>query len=147
MNFEKMPVEGGLVSGRKKNIILTIVGIVLFIGVIIGLWFWSSPAKNSEENQEAAPITSDILLFYGKECPHCIETEKFLADNNIAEKVKFDSLEVWHNKKNATILEEKALECNLKKEEIFVPFLYANGQCLIGSPKIEAFFKDKAEGK
>jgi len=128
----------------KKEVIL-IVGIIIFVAALVfGLWFWSSQSSDSNKNPEATPITSDIIFFYGQECPHCIETEKFLAENKIAEKVKFDSLEIWYNKKNAAILQEKALECNLKKEEIGVPFLYSNGQCLIGSPDIEAFFKEKS---
>lgn len=131
----------------QKNI-LTVIVIVVAISVLsVGLWFWSSRSNKNNENQEATPITSDIIFFYGKECPHCIETEKFLAENNVAEKIKFDSLEVWYNKKNAALLQEKALECSLKKEEIGVPFLYSNGKCLIGSPDIENFFQDKADGQ
>ena len=131
-----------------QKIMAKLVSIVFFIVALsIGLWFWSSKSNRINENQEATPITSDILFFYGKECSHCVETEKFLSNNNIAEKVKFDSLEVWYNKKNAALLQEKALECSLKKEEIGVPFLYSNGKCLIGSPDIENFFQDKADGQ
>jgi glutaredoxin len=131
----------------QKNVVTIAVIIISIIALSAGLWIWSSHSSNLNENQEATPIISDIIFFYGKECSHCIETEKFLAENNIAEKVKFDLLEVWYNKKNAALLQEKALECNLKKEEIAVPFLYSNGECLIGSPKIEKFFQDKANGQ
>ncbi len=131
----------------QKDVIKIIAVIVFGAALFVGLWFWSSRAGGFKGNQEATPITSDILFFYGKECSHCIETEKFLMDNKISEKVKFDSLEVWYNKKNAALLETKALECGLKEEEIGVPFLYSNGQCLIGSSDIEKFFTDKAEGK
>jgi glutaredoxin len=121
----------------KKNVLIA--GAVIFIAILgYGLWFWSGQTQS-----EANLITSDVVLFYGKECPHCKDVEKFLAENKIAEKVKFDYLEIWYNKKNATLLQEKALECGVKKEEIGVPFLYSNGQCFIGAPDIEKFFQDK----
>lgn len=131
----------------QKNIATVVIILVCIVALSVGLWFWSASSNRAKEVQEATPITSDIIFFYGKECSHCIETEKFLADNRISEKVKFDSLEVWYNKKNAAILQEKALECDLKKEEIGVPFLYSDGKCLIGSPDIEKFFQDKASGQ
>jgi len=125
-----------------KKELTVVAGIIIFLAVLVfGLWFWRS---YSSKNQGASSITSNIIFFYGQECPHCKDVEKFLADNKIAEKVKFDSLEIWYNKKNATLLQEKAVECNLKKEEIGVPFLYSEGKCLIGAPDIEKFFRDKA---
>jgi glutaredoxin len=135
------------ISIMSKNKLKIIAGLALIVFLFAGLWLWSSKTRKVSESYDATPITSDILFFYGQECPHCIETEKFLAENKIAEKVKFDSLEVWYNKKNATLLQEKAVECGLKKEEIGVPFLYAKGQCLIGSPDIEKFFQDEAANK
>lgn len=121
------------------------ISLIIFISAsIAGLWFWSSNSEKKQASQEIPQITSNIIFFYGQECPHCKDVEKFLAENNITEKVKFDSLEVSYNKASAKIFFEKAAECGLDKEEIGVPFIYSEGECLIGTLEIEAFFKEKA---
>lgn len=47
-----------------------------------------------------------IIFFYGKECPHCIDTfpkiEKIEQESN--GKIKFKPMEVWHNTKNLAYL-------------------------------------------
>ena len=43
----------------------------------------------------------EIIMFYGKECPHC-KVMLPLANKLVKEeKIKIVKLEVWHNKKNA----------------------------------------------
>jgi len=123
------------------KIILLIVGVVILAG---GLWYWTSL-----EN-EATPINSNIILFYGRECPHCQDLDKFLAENQMTEKVKFDRLEVFHNPKNRAILTEKAKKCGIENEqEIGVPFLYniEDNECFTGTPEIEDFFVKKTQTK
>jgi len=117
-------------------------GIVLFIALVAGLYFWSS--KDEAKNATETPITADTIFFFGAECPHCKDVEKFVADNGIAEKVKFDSLEVWHNDANAKVLVKKAQECGV---EAFVPFLFSKGKCFVGTPDVENFFKQEASIK
>jgi len=101
-----------------------------------------------EFESEATPINLDIVLFYGRECPHCLDLEKFIEENKIAEKVQFDRLEVFHNSKNGAILKEKAKGCGIiNEQEIGVPFLYdvKENRCLSGTPDIEDFFTKKAQ--
>ena len=49
---------------------------------------------------------SNLLEFYGEECPHCVDmrslTEKFEKENNL----KIDRFEIWHNEENAKKMEE-----------------------------------------
>lgn len=126
---------------EKKNslkVYLLLLGIMIFIG---GLWYWTKP-------EDATGITSNIILFYGQECPHCKDVDKFLEENRIAEKVKFDRLEVFHNVKNGAILKEKAKQCGIEnKKEIGVPLVYAfeENKCFIGTPEIEDFFAKRAQ--
>lgn len=123
-----------------KKSILKIVLLLAGIGILIaGLWYWTGP-------QSATEINSDIVLFYGRECPHCQEVEKFLEENKIAEKVKFNQLEVFHNSANQAILTEKAKICGVDEASIGVPFLFdvLENKCLIGAPDIEDFFAKKA---
>ncbi len=114
------------------------------LGVLAwGLWQWTNP-------KEATPITSDILLFYGQECPHCKEVEKFIEENQLTSKLKFDQLEVFHNQENGKILSEIAKKCQIENEdEVGVPFLYDSreNRCYIGTPEIEDFFKEKIQTK
>ncbi|MFA5993985.1 MAG: hypothetical protein WC823_03430 [Parcubacteria group bacterium] len=122
----------------KKNIIIML---ALTIALTTGLWFWAS---YQEKNAPATLIKNDIVLFYGKECPHCQDLDAFIKKNNIAEKVNFDSLEVWHNKANSNIMLNKAEECGFAKDQLGVPFLSANGKCFIGGPAVEKFFTQAA---
>ena len=83
----------------------------------------------------------NIIFFYGRECPHCIDVEEFFKKNNMTKKIGFDSVEVWHNEVNAKLLMDKANECGLTAEKVAVPFLFADGKCLIGDRLVEDFFK------
>ncbi len=125
---------------EKKSIIKIILLLTGIVILIAGLWYWTKP-------QEATGITSDVILFYGRECPHCLDVEKFIEENKIAEKVQFDRLEVFHNSKNQAILTAKAQECGINEAEVGVPFLFdvVEKKCLIGAPDIEDFFTKKAQ--
>ena len=131
--------------GNKKFYAIFAVGVAIIASLIF--WGLKQPAKAPTiENNIAAAINAnaDIILFYGKECPHCQEVEKFLTDNKIADKVQFESAEVWHNTANAGLLAQKAQACNIPKEQQGVPFLWAKGECFIGTPDVENFFKQAA---
>jgi glutaredoxin len=122
----------------KKGVIFVAgLGIVL----IAVLWILIS---HQEKNSQATPITKDIILFYGKECPHCQDVEKFIEENKIMEKVGFDSVEVWHNQANSEVMMEKAKECGLSQENLGVPFVWARGKCFMGGPESEKFFRQEA---
>lgn len=121
--------------------IALIAGMFLLLGA--GLWIWSS---SYQDDGQATPMTagSDIVLFYGKECPHCQDLEKKIEEEKLAEKVKFDSLEVWHNTENRKIFKDRAFECGYTEDQLGVPFLYARGKCYVGTPDIEKFLKEEA---
>lgn len=125
---------------EKKSIIKIILLLVGIIILVAGLWYWTKP-------EEATGITSDIVLFYGRECPHCREVDKFLEENKLAEKVQFDRLEIFHNAQNRAILTAKARECGIADSEIGVPFLFdaVEKKCLAGTPEIEDFFMKRAQ--
>jgi glutaredoxin-related protein len=92
-----------------KHFLRVILIAMMFLLLGAGLWLWSS---SSQDSGEATSMTagSDIVLFYGKECPHCQDLDKKIKENKIDEKVKFDSLEVWHNAENRKIFKDKAFE-------------------------------------
>lgn len=63
---------------------------------------------------------SNLLNFYGEECPHCIRMHELVKKLETEIGVSVDRFEVWHNKDNAKKLEEldKNGECG------GVPYLY-----------------------
>lgn len=62
---------------------------------------------------------SNLLEFYGTECPHCVRMHKLVERLEKEEGVKVDRFEVWHNKEN----ENKLLEID-KDLCGGVPFFY-----------------------
>ena len=124
---------------KRKNAIKTVLLLVAIVILIGGLWYWASLER------EATQITSDVILFYGWECPHCQDVDKFLQKNKIADKIQFDRLEVFHNSKNRAILTAKAEECGVNDTEVGVPLLFdtVEKKCFIGAPNIEDFFTKK----
>jgi hypothetical protein len=126
----------------NKKIIISVFGLLI---LFVGIWYWSRISQNNAEGQiinREAPL----ILFYGEECPHCKDLEKFIADNNIGSKIIFEQLEVFHDKKASAFFVEKAKECGITNEKTLgVPFFYARGKCLTGTPDIEEFLKKEAE--
>lgn len=87
---------------------------------------------------------SSIIFFYGQECPHCKDVEKYFEENKIEEKVQFSKREVYHNKANVALLNIKAKTCGIEDKSLGVPFLWAEGKCYMGPSEIEKFFNEKA---
>jgi glutaredoxin len=123
---------------KKIKIFLAFVAGVVLVGGIAG---YSILRKSPTMHP-----TTDIMFFYGRECPHCQEVEKFLTDNRIADKLKYDSGEVWHNQDNADLMLQKAQACGIAADQAGVPLVYDQSQnkCYMGTPDAEAFFEGKA---
>ena len=51
-------------------------------------------------------LPSHLLFFYGTECPHCHDMFPAVEQLESEEKLKVTRLDVWHNSKNAAILEK-----------------------------------------
>lgn len=116
------------------------IGLAVGLAVIIsGLIWWGLQEEGAKEVLDQTVTT----YFYGEECPHCLEVRKFLNENQIEEKFSFVKREVWHDRANAALMREAANVCALKPEEIAVPFVFSDGKCLIGTPKVIEFFKQK----
>ena len=105
----------------------------------------SESAPQSPEPKDAIVPDAIAILFYGEGCPHCTNVEKWLSDNKVADKVKFDKHEVWYNKDNQNLLAEKANVCGIASDKIGVPFLFdnINNKCYSGEIEVEDFFKGK----
>lgn len=122
---------------NTKQLIGLGVGIAVIIGAIV---WWGLREEASKEVLDQSVTT----YFYGETCPHCIEVRKFLNENKVAEKFSFVMKEVWSDRANAALMREAAEVCALKPTEIAVPFVFSEGKCMIGTPKVIDFFKQKA---
>ncbi|MBI4170341.1 MAG: hypothetical protein HY514_01505 [Candidatus Aenigmarchaeota archaeon] len=49
---------------------------------------------------------SDIIEFYGTECPHCKDMEPLMERLEQETGLKVDRFEVWHNAKNAELMQK-----------------------------------------
>jgi len=115
---------------NKKFLPLILVGIIV-LGVVIFIIF-----KNISPQ-------SEIILFYGENCPFCQKVEDFIKENKIEEKVTFERKEVFNNEKNAQELVGKAQICELSAADIGVPLLWDGSKCFVGDTDIINFFKQK----
>ena len=99
--------------------------------------------KQSTVAQAPVLSTSGLILYYGDTCPHCKIVKDFLDSSRAAEKLTWEHKEVYRNSANAAELTKRAEACGLDTRSIGVPFLWADGQCLIGDQPIINYFKQK----
>lgn len=52
---------------------------------------------------------TELLFFYGTECPHCIIMDKLLDKLETEESIAVERKETWHNEENNKLLEK--LDC------------------------------------
>jgi glutaredoxin len=122
-----------------KKIILGV--LIIIAGVVVYSYFKSS----GSDSQVATVSSSDsVILFYGRECPHCQIVEDFISKNNVKDKVQFSQAEIFHNQKNSEIFVEKEKACGVTDgNKMGVPFLVADGKCYSGQEDVIKYFQDK----
>lgn len=96
------------------------------------------PTKNELVQKEDSPI-----FFYGNTCPHCKDVEYWMKKNSVEEKINVIKKEVYENRSNAEELVKAAKSCGLDTNSIGVPFLYAEGKCIVGSPDVINYLSSK----
>ncbi len=119
---------------------MKIVKIAAVVLIVVGLGL---TAYFGFFNKSPAGASGEVIFFYGSSCPHCHHVLSFLDENGVDGKVKFEKKEVYGNQENAELMREKAKICGLETDNIGVPFLFADGKCMIGSPQVIEFFKSK----
>ena len=127
---------------KKGIIVIAVVIVAVFVAGF--LLRNTSGTFSSDQGVAGSTSASGIVFYYGAECPHCKDVEKFVADNKIADKVAFTSKEVWHDQANAAEMSARAKTCGLSEDKVGVPFLFADGKCHIGTPDVETYFRTAA---
>jgi glutaredoxin len=81
------------------------------------------------------------VLFYSTSCPHCQTVEKYIADNQIKDKLDFKEAEV-SSSANASLLVQVSRNCNLDIEQgIGVPLFFDGNRCYQGDVEIIDYLK------
>lgn len=125
----------------KKNTAV-IVAAVSALVALIALFFVFRGAGSPQ--QDSGSGDASVVLYYGTECPHCKDVEAFIDENGIEGKVSFLRKEVWHDRANAAEMLSRAESCGIGRDQAGVPFLFADGQCYVGTPDVEGYFREKA---
>ena len=131
----------------KKNKLI-IIGLVIIILAVLGVFAAKKMRNNSIQKQSVASQSVQVaqntdnkmILFVGTGCPHCKIVEDYIQQNQIDSKISFDQKEVFYDKGNQSILEEKAKICKLDLNSIGVPLLWTGSTCLEGDQPIIDFF-------
>ncbi|MBU4380723.1 hypothetical protein L6255_04350 [Candidatus Parcubacteria bacterium] len=119
---------------KFSSIVTPIVAIALFVGIFLLL----------QANRPKLPSSDKVILYFGNTCPHCRDVEEYITENKIKEKVDIEEKEVYQDKINSAELALVALSCNIASDQIFVPFMYAEGKCLVGVEEIKQLLNSKA---
>ena len=149
-------------SSRKNGFLYGMVGVLVALVVFAGGYYFCSSqkaapveapaiveegaAENAPDGQADVPADapSGVVYYYGKECPHCHDVLEFIEENDITSKVEFEKKETWHDEGNNAELVERAAICGYAPNQIGVPFLYADGECFIGTPNVTGYLSEQA---
>ena len=126
---------------KKIFVLIPILAAVL---VVAGCSYKIGDSENIQ-GDSAVQDNSDIIFFYGQECPHCQRVEEYFSQNNIAQKIEFSQREVYHDKANAAFMLEKAKACGISEQNLGVPFLWVDEQCYFGDTDIIKFFDQRVK--
>lgn len=124
-----------------KKIVTVLFLVVLVLG---GLGYLYINHKKSASGP--AVSTADTILFYGIGCPHCKIVEDYMTANHVTDKIQMEQREVFANTQNAQLMQEKAGECGIDKNNLGVPLLWVKGKCYSGDTDVIQYFKDQLNG-
>lgn len=126
---------------QKIITLLLVIGITALLSVVVVV-------SNNKDKQAAIQKveelkTSEPIFYYGDTCPHCHAVSNWFSQNKVEEKMTIIKKEVYNDTQNANELSKVAASCGLDTSNIGVPFLYAEGQCLVGTTDIVNYVANK----
>ena len=125
----------------NKNI-LTVLGLcILAILLFFAFYYWDASVAG-------VPVDfNGIVLYYSDSCPHCKNVEKWLTENNVAEKVNYTRKSV-DKAANVNDFFAKGAACGFKEGDNkygSIPLLYdgESGTCYLGEVEVVDFLEEK----
>jgi len=126
-----------------KKIIYILIGIALIFGLYKLL---STPPKNNSPSNVIVE-NPDLIFYWGDGCPHCENVEKWMAENNIDQKLKITKKEVYQDAENRKELIDSVNKyCpELNQNGVGVPIGFdpVNNKCIQGDTTIIDFLSQK----
>lgn len=123
---------------------IAIVIILIIIALAVGFVVWQYKPV-SQTPVTPTPLPDGIVFFYGDTCPHCKDVEDYIAANQIDQKLKYTSLEIFENQNNAALAYEVETGCKIDVSNgVEVPLVYDGSKCYLGAPDSINFFKNAA---
>ena len=113
-----------------KKLILAIMILLALVPIAVGA-------------QSSTPSDQQNVYYYSATCPHCAKVEEFFKQYDILKKYNITTKEVSQNPQNAKDLLDLCLSKGIPTDQIGVPYLHFDGQCLSGETAIISFFKNK----
>ena len=88
-------------------------------------------------------VAARMILYYGHSCPHCKTVENYIAENDLAEKLRIEQKEVSSGRTNRDEFIQIAQNCGLGAENLGVPMLWdgKTQKCHSGDQTIIDFLK------
>lgn len=111
------------------------------------MWIIISDSNRTKKLSNAIDeifLSQNPTYYYGDTCPNCHKVDDFIRENNLEGSFPLTRKEVYKNQTNAQELTKIAVEkCNIKANEIGVPFMVADGRCMVGHVEIVGYIKEK----
>lgn len=115
----------------KKILLASVAATLLFVNVAAAQY---SPISDN-----------DNVYYYSLTCPHCRNVDSFFKQYGIVERFNIVKREVSQSPSNAKEFYDLCVAKNVTPEEMGVPYLHFEGQCISGDVNIINFFKNKIE--
>jgi glutaredoxin len=133
----------------NKQTLIAIVLILIGAGALIALVLGSGNGsrdvtadpfdQNLGDNGDITiPVSGESVpvYYYGDTCPYCDVVSDWIDEQGGEEAIGILKKEVYRDQQNAEELRSAAQTCGIPANNIGVPFLFAEGRCLIGAPDI-----------
>lgn len=130
---------------RQTIFTLTLITVsVLFLAIVFVGSRDRQQQTQQQNDQEVQATLTGINYFYGVTCPFCDQVSDWMEENQVESILEINKLEVYQDQNNAALLRSAAQACGLNTGSIGVPFLFSEGECLIGKPDIIAYLAQEA---
>lgn len=120
--------------------------IIIVILIVVGLAF-AGKKLYQISLPDYPDDQADLILYWGKGCPHCENVKKYIRDNNLDSKVKIAYREVYYDNGNQTKLEATVKLCPEVDvtQGIGVPLSFdpKEKKCILGDEPVINWLKNK----
>lgn len=132
----------------RKQKLLTIIFAIVITSLLAVILIGSKAQRLSTEKtgtpQTPTPLseiesTSSAILFYSDNCPHCRDVDNWIAKNQLEQELKIIRKEISRQPTNIQEMRLIAQECSLNRDSLGVPFLFAQGNCYLGTAEIISY--------